>query len=70
MVSMFSLSGQMTSDALLWETHRIGRAVSLSLCFVWTVDGGTEVSRGDGEKEGEVAAAFARVLRTLDGFVP
>lgn len=70
MVSMFSLSGQMRSDALLWETNGIGRAASLSLGFGWTADGGTEVSREDGENEGEVAAAFARVLRTLDGFVP
>lgn len=58
--------GQMLGDAELRRPHRIGCPVSLSSGFGWMEN---KDEQGDGGKEGEVAAALARVLRTLDGFV-
>lgn len=57
---------QLWYDAVLWEMRGIGWPATLSLCFGWRRRG----ERGNGEKEEEVAAALARVLRTLDGSWP
>lgn len=78
MVSMFSLSlkaaaaersGQTRCDSALGDAPDWLERLPLS--GFW-LDGGwrRRGERGNGEKEEEVAAAPARVLRTLDGFVP
>lgn len=80
MVSMFSLSLKKQlqldtwakCDVMLCFGRRSGLAVpSPSLCVLVGRQGrGGRVEQGNGEKEEEVAAPPARVLRTLDGFVP